>query len=266
MHLDPRTYFALIEGTLPPAEARALAKHLESDCELCERFLAERDRADELDGVSDAAIDLAFPPRRMEDDELAFARLQRRLRGTNRGRRWILASGAIAATLLVAAIAGTLVRRPGVPPSGEAWDGVKGSGHRAPAVHLRLATMGPAGDALPAASSERIDPAASLLFEVESDRSTEVVLARVAPDGSAELLWREHVKAGRTVVGSGGRAAAYRVSGLAGRQRFIVVAGAGLDPARAEQAVKAIAGAAPPKVGAGLPGGLVYDAVDVDVR
>src|SRR5512138_1550016 len=102
MHLDPRTYAGLIDGTLPPAEARALAEHLAGDCETCERFLAGRDRADELDGRGDAAIDLAFPPPRLQDDELAFARLQRRLRPTDSRRRRILAFGAVAAALLVA--------------------------------------------------------------------------------------------------------------------------------------------------------------------
>lgn len=262
MHLDPRTYAGLLDGTLPPAEARALAEHLAGDCETCERFLAGRDRADALDGLGDAAIDLAFPPPRLEDDELAFARLQRRLRPAPRGRRWILASAAIAATLLVTAVAGTLTHRAGSPPA-EAWDGVKGSGQGAAEVRLRFVRLAPGGATVQGGSGEQVAPSASLLFEVESDRSAEVVLARVAPDGSAELLWRQRVAAGRTVVGSGGRAAAYRVSGLSGRQRFVVVAGDGLDPARAEQAVKAVAAG---DVGAGTPGALVYDAVDVVVR
>ncbi len=42
MHLDERTYRGLLEGTLPPAAARALSEHLEGDCEVCEGFLAAR--------------------------------------------------------------------------------------------------------------------------------------------------------------------------------------------------------------------------------
>jgi hypothetical protein len=267
MHLDPKTYAGLLAGTLPPAEARALAEHLAGDCEPCERFLAERDRADELDGLGDAAIDRAFPPRRMPDDALAFARLRRRLRSATGGRRWVRAAGAIAASLLVVGVAGLLLhrRQPSAPPSA-AWDGVKGAEVRAPLVRLGLARLDDRGEATRVSSGEPLDRSAKLVFELELDRAADVALARVQPGGDVELLWRSREAAGRTVLGRAGQVSAYPLASHLGPQRFVVVASEGaVDGARLNAALAAFRPARLELVSQVL-GELSFDVAEVSVR
>lgn len=259
MHLDPRTYEGLLAGTLPAGEARALAEHLATDCEVCERFLAERTGTDALDGRSDAAIDRAFPPGPLPDDDLAFARVLRRLRAGGGARRRLLVTGAIAASLLAVAVAATLLRRSS--PAGEAWNGVKGARVDGPVVRLRFARLGASGEAVAGKSGDRIDRGASLVFEVESARGGEVALARVTSDGTVEPLWQERVAPGKTVVGSGGRAAGYPLADR-GSQRFVVVEGERLDPAQIEAAARAFAASGPGATSSGLS----CDGVEVVVR
>ena len=93
IHLDEARYRALLAGSLPEEEARALEAHLAADCEVCETFLAAR--VDVLDGlVDDAALSVrvastARPP----DGATAPARA----RSLGRPLRWAAATGALAA-------------------------------------------------------------------------------------------------------------------------------------------------------------------------
>jgi hypothetical protein len=261
MHLDPRTYDDLLEGTLPLEQARALADHLAGDCEQCERFLAERGGADALDGAGDAAIDRALPPRAPHADDLAFARIARRVRAEPARVRRALGLAAVAAALLVFAVTRLLPMRPPAPP--EAWDGVKGGGALGAEVHLRYVLLGADGQALKGGAGDAVPRDASLVFELESDRSAEAALARVSTDGRVELVWRDRLASGRTVLGSGGKAAAYPLAGLSGRQRFVLLAGDGpLDPARVERAASALATGMQPTE----PGVMSHDVVEVIVR
>lgn len=259
MHLDPRTYAALLAGTLPPEEARALSGHLAGDCERCERFLAERGSADALDGAADAAIDRAFPPRGLPSDDLAFARLRRRLRPGPARPRSSLALGALAATLLAFGLTRLLHQ----PKPDSAWDGVKGAATHAPELHLRYVLLGAGGETARGGSGDTVPREASLLFELESGSGVEAALARVSPEGRVEIVWRDRIASGRTVLGSAGRASAYPLAGLSGRQRFVLVAGDGpLDPGRVERVVAALVDGGRPAA----PGGLSYDIVEVTVR
>lgn len=266
MHLDPRTYAGLLAGTLPKEEARALAQHLAGTCERCERFLAERTQADELDGRGDAAIDAAFPLPAVPSDDLAFARIERRLRAGEPRRRHLLAAGAIAASLAVAGVAGLLVGRQASPPiPGASWDGVKGEA-RAPRVRLRFARLDDAGEAIRGQTGEAYGRDAKLVFELELDRAGSVALARVQPGGEPEVLWRRALPAGRAIVGEGGRAAAYPLASLQGTQRFVVVASdAPLTEVRLGQALGAFGAPRVEAVSRVFPG-LSFDGFEVTVR
>ncbi|HSN13754.1 MAG TPA: hypothetical protein VLT61_03925 [Anaeromyxobacteraceae bacterium] len=267
MHLDPLRYAALIGGTLPPAEARALSDHLAGDCELCERFLAEAG-ADALDGRSDAAIVGAFPPPPVPGGELEFARIVRRMAAGAPRRRRFAVPFAIAASLLLAGLAGLWVQRngPGGVAPGAGWDGVKGTAVATVQVRLRAVRLDADGAALPVHAGESLEPGARLLFEVTADRSAEVVLARVPPSGAAEIVWRSRVESGRTVVTMGGKAAAYPVAGLAGRQRFAALAAEGaLDDAKVARATSALALTEAQGDGTAAAG-VSVDVLDVSVR
>jgi hypothetical protein len=243
MHLDPRTYSGLLAGTLPPGEARVLSEHLSGDCETCERFLAGMAAADGLDGRSDAAIVGAFPPPLVPGGEREHARIQRRLRGSSAPRRRLLVPIAIAASLVMAGVAGMLVQRAGrTVPSSAGWDGVKGTEARPIRVRLRAVQLDTTGSAAPLRAGESLDPSARLLFEVEAERGADVALVHLPASGGAEIVWRSRVASGRTVLTTGGRAAAYPLAGLAGAQRFAVLAAeGGLDDARVARVTSALA-------------------------
>lgn len=263
MHLDPATYERLLAGTLPSGEARALAAHLAGECEICERFLALRRPADALDGLGEAALDRAFPASPVPGEELEFARIDRRLRAARAWRPRALAVGALAASLVVAGVAGLLARSPRPPPDATAWDGVKGTELRGPRVLLRVLRLPPGGEPLRGHSGESAERGERLLFEVEADRDVNAALIHVAEDGAAELLWRDRIRAGQTVLGAGGKAAAFALADLAGRQRFVLVASsAPLDPA---QAVTLARQGALPEGGGGA-GTTSTDTFEVTVR
>jgi hypothetical protein len=268
MHLDPRRHAALIAGTLPPEEARALAEHLARDCERCERFLAELGEADALDGRSDAAIAKAYPPPPVPGAELEFARILRRVRTPPR-RLLPAVPIAIAASLLLAGLAGLWVQRngPGGVPPTAGWDGVKGDAAAPVQVRLRAVRLDASGAAVPVRAGESLDPGARLLFEVEADRGADVVLVRVPPSGAAELVWRSRIARGRTVPTVGGKAAAYPVAALTGRQRFAVIAAeGGLDDARVARATSSLALSAALRDGAPATAGVSVDVLELSVR
>lgn len=271
MHLDRPTYAGLLAGTLPPEEARALADHLSRDCEECERFLAELQEADALDGRIDAAIAAALPFRPMPPNDLEFARIEERLRdprASHRARhRPFLVPAAIAASILVAGLAGLLLQRKPASHSFAAWDGVKGSEARPLRVRLRIARLDASGEPVRGQPGETLDRGAKLLFELELDRAADVALARATPNGEVEVVWRNRVAGGRTIVTQAGRAAAYPLGALAGTQRFVAVAAeGGLDAARLSRATAAFA--APGLVSPDSPAlsGLSVDFVEITVR
>lgn len=265
MHLDAKKYEALLAGTLSPSEARSLAQHLSGDCDICEQFLASREAADDLDGRADAAILRAAPAAPRPENELEFARIQRILRSERRGKGRLLAVGAVAASLVAIAVAGLVTRHVGSTPD-ESWDGVKGAGATAPAVHLRFARLQPGGEPQKGINGETVDRGATLMFEVESNRAANVALARLAPDGAVELLWSQHVGSGRTVLGAQGKTAAYPLAAEGGRQRFVLVGAFGaLDGQLVERAVRTLA-AGTGGDGARVPKPLSYDMVVVNVR
>jgi hypothetical protein len=268
MHLTESTYAALLSGTLPPGEARALAEHLGGACEPCERFLAERDRADGLDGLAEEAVASAFPPRGGRGDDLEFARIQRALRAGGRARRlWV--PGAIAASLLIAGVAGLVARQlaQSRPAETATWDGTKGLAPRPVPVRLRFLKVARDGAVEKGLTGERVDREAGLLFEVEADRGADVILARVAPGGGVEPLWHGRVPSGPTQITLDGKPAAYPLAALTGPQRFVLLAAeTALDAPRAARAAEALA--PPERVRPDLPAldGLSFDVIEIHVR
>ncbi|HEY6099094.1 MAG TPA: hypothetical protein VIW03_06675, partial [Anaeromyxobacter sp.] len=79
MHLTERTYELLLQGSLPPEDGRALARHLEEPCALCEEFLASRPTADAADGLVEEALG-ALAPAGGRGNDIEFARIERRVR------------------------------------------------------------------------------------------------------------------------------------------------------------------------------------------
>jgi hypothetical protein len=262
-HLTATAYARLLDGTLPPAEASALAEHLLADCAECERFLAERVGADAVDGEVDRIL-ASLPGRGGEGSDAEFARIERRLaRGRQVARLRRILPLAAAAGIVAAALTALLVlpREPERP----GWNGLKGAA--APAVPVRLrflvVTAAPGEPALEkGVSGARVDPSASLQLEVETGGPATVAVLRVPPGGAPELVWQERVAGGRTPVSVDGRPAAYPLAGLSGVQRFVAVASPEpLDPAWLAAAVRV-----GPVAGEAALGAVSLDVVEVDVR
>lgn len=267
MHLDPDKYAALLGGSLPPNEARDLSAHLAQECDICERFLADRGGADALDGAADAAIVSALPPAGGAGDNLEFARIKRRVPAVGTARRRNRLVAALAASILFAGVAGLVAQLRAQAPTAAPWDGVKGTDVSPIPVRLRFLKLTPGGAVEKGISGEPAGRVDSLLFEVEVGRAAEVAIARVGPGGAVELFWRSRLGAGRTQLTVSGKTAAYPLAALSGPQRFVLLASEqGLDDARA---LRAAADLAPPRgIQPALPSldGLSIDVAEVLVR
>ncbi len=268
MHPDARTHAALQAGELRPDEARALSELLEGACAQGEPYLTAQMNVDPLDGLTDAVIARALPAVGGEGNDLEFARIERALRRAAKRWRRTIAPAAIAASLLLAGVAGIVANQERERSLGvSAWDGTKGHELRAIPVRLRFLKLEPGGQFDKGISGDTVSASSSLIFEVEAGRAADLALARVSPGGAAEIVWRQRVAAGPTQVAVDGRPAAYPLSGLAGAHRFVLIASdAELDDAHARSAAAALA---PPR---GLADdapeldGLSLDVVDVSVH
>ncbi|HET9551973.1 MAG TPA: zf-HC2 domain-containing protein [Anaeromyxobacteraceae bacterium] len=263
MHLNEATYRALLDGTLPPGEARALAEHLEGDCEACERFLSERVEGDRLDGAVDSALVALAPPGAGAGNDLEYARIERTLRRPPPRRR-LLPGLAVAATVAIAGLAGLLLAR-APADRGAAWDGTKGTASHAIPLRLRFLVLTPGAGGPPGIekglSGQEVPAAASLQFQIELGRAAEVILLRADGAGNHEVFFRAHLPAGRTEVAVGGQPAAYPLATLAGSQRFLALASESpIDPADVARAARGAA-ARPDE-----PQPITLDQVEVKVR
>jgi hypothetical protein len=270
-HLTDRTYDLLLQGSLPPEDARTVARHLEEACAVCEEFLASRPTADAADGLVERALD-ALVPAGGRGNDLEFARIERALRGdapeARREPRRI-ASAAVAAAVLAAGLAGLVVPR--AAHERAAWDGWKGAPARMVPVALRFAvvrsTPGGAPSLEKGVPGQIVPAAASLQFQVEAGRPAHAALARISSRGVPDAFWRERIAEGRSAVTLAGAPAAYPLAGLDGPQRFVLLASdEPLDPGRVARAAAALAPPAP--MTANLPAleGLSLDIVEVEVR
>jgi hypothetical protein len=248
MHLTAHSYAALLDRTLPGADARGLAAHLEAGCEACERWLSDRPAADRLDGAVDAAL-LAIPgPAGGAGSDVEFTRIALALasapaRSVARRRRTAGVAVAVVVALAMAGVAGLLLRTR-VPPE---WDGLKGAGPPAVPLRLRFLVIHPAPGGPPeiekGVTGQVVPGEASLQFQVELGREADVVLARAAGD-AIEPFFHARLPPGRTVVTVDGQPAVYPLSQLAGRQRFLALAAEQtIEPADIDRAARGADGA-----------------------
>lgn len=262
-HLSQETYRRLLDGTLPPHEARALAEHLAADCPECEELLAQRTEADALDGRVDRA--LAALAAGEAGNDLEFDRIQRRIAASAAARRRPSRTWSLAAAALVLVASVSILewadRRAATSPG---WDGEKGFATRAVPVRLRFLVLDPAGGIEKGVAGEAVHAGARLQFEVELGRAADVALVRVPARGAPEVFLRERLGSGRTTVSVDGRPAAYPLEGLAGPQRFLAIASP--EPLDERGVVAAAQALAPPARlspdAAGLEG-LSLDGVEV---
>lgn len=275
-HLTEPVYARLIRGELPPDEAAAWARHLESGCEECEAFLAARPEPDALDARADRALAALGPPGAPGND-LEYRRIEQRLAQGPRAdagrappRRLPRPALAVAAGVAAAGLAGLwLASR---SPERPEWTGEKGMGAVPASAPVRLRFLVVTGGAgAPSVekgvSGQPVPAGASLQFELELGRAAQVALVRAAPGRPPEVFFREALPAGRTVVSVDGRPAAYPLSDLSGPQRFVAVASpAPLDEAAAARAAGQVAGGARMEQGVPGPEGLSVDVVDVTVQ
>ncbi len=273
MHLTEHTVRRLLDGTIDPAAARALAAHLESDCPECEALLAAGP-AGALDGLADRALTALAPVRPEEaGSDLEYARIQRKLRPHRSGRpRWTRLA-ALAATLVVAAGVVVLfaVERAGRQAR---WDGVKGvAGRLSHPVPIRLRAIAvisePSGLATwKVVSGEALPSRAALQIQLEVGGAADVAIARVGPAGELDVFWHERVAtAGPVRLSVAGRPAAYPLAGLGGPQRLVVVASP--ETLAADRVAAAARALAPPaRIGGESPAleGLSIDVLEITVR
>jgi hypothetical protein len=261
-HIDESTVRRLLSGEIRGEAARRVADHLESSCEVCESVLSDSGSADRLDGTLDAAL-FFVPPRKGEaGSDREWASIQRQLLPPRR-RTWRYAGlGAAAAAALALGATITLMGR----PEQGVLDGFKGreSEQSSARLLLSLSVPGPGAPSLERAASGAVVPSeASLLFRVEASGPAQLALLRVGPDGS-EVLWEgSATRAGAIDVEVGGHPAAYPLHGLAGRQRFGLLAAPSLDPQTLQAARRVLSGSE----AAGAPSPAVsLDVVEVTVR
>lgn len=165
-HLDAPSFAALVKD---PAAHAALLDHLAQGCDVCDEFLAAH--ADAFDGPVDQLLLSLAPQPAPARDDLAWARLQRRLRGQPSSRRWVAyaAVASLAAVLAVAVSVGFLR-----PPAPQTDLGVKGAS--TPQLELQAAVRAGDGHFEAFADGTRVSSHGVLVFRA---RSTVDGVARV---------------------------------------------------------------------------------------
>jgi hypothetical protein len=272
-HLTEERYRGLVEGTLTPEEASALARHLDAPCQACEEFLAGRPDADALDGQVDRALAAAAPvPAAGRGTDLEFRRIQRAMTvravpGHPRGR-WVSPTyrASLAAAAIVAVLGGLWAMEVLDRTRHPDWTGAKGMSSAAVPVQLRfLVDRGEVIDK--GLSGQEVSRDDRLRFELTLAHDADVALVRVGTAGQPEVFYRDTLKAGSTLVSVEGKPAAYPLAGLEGPQRFVAVASPSwIDDTRAADAAAVLA--PPARISGASPRleGLTLDVVEVTVR
>jgi len=181
IHLDSDRIAAILDGSLPAAQARWLADHLAGECPVCERALQDGPNLDLLFRLLDAADAPPVAPAVSERQRI-WAGVEVSLGART---RWRLPA-AIGSLLLAASVL-LLIR---VAPVSE--PGIKGAEEAAPEVHLRV-VAGRTGDGSMdlerrIADGDRLTADHLLLFELETDRSSARYLFAVDGTGRVDQL------------------------------------------------------------------------------
>jgi hypothetical protein len=268
-HLDLETYRKLRSGKLDPARAREIAEHLDSACDACEAFLAEQP-PDELDGSVDATLVSLAPVSEAEKgNDLEYARIRRAIAPRRSVVSRVSRYMAVAAAVLVVGGVSLKVYQHQRAQRDLAWTGEKGRTGRVVPARLRFAVVegGSGAPQLDHGRSGAVVPAdASLAFRVEVGRPAYVALIRIGA-GESEVVWKTYTPRPAVLdVSDNGRPAAYPLRGLAGTQRFALVASERpIGPedlaAAARAATGASAGAEDPRWNV-----MTLDVVEVTIR
>ncbi len=248
MHLTQNTQRLLLDGRLDPAQARALAAHVETGCSVCESALSAS-RADGLDGMVDVALTRLAPVDPADaGNDLEFARIRRHARSPRRVAWRGLGMGALAAGLAAMVVGGVLLVR-GRSTTEYRWDGVKGVVPPAAAATVRLSAvsvLAGRGEDPPllrkVGSGDLLPGEAVLQIQLEVGGASELALARVGRSGAVELFWQgRSTEAGKVLLlAADGRPAGYPLAELSGPQRLVAVAS---ERRLTERQATAVAGA-----------------------
>jgi hypothetical protein len=199
IHLDPGTIDAILDGSLDPAQARALREHLAQPCERCEAALTEHSldlegllRLVEAHEAMDGPVEQPLSPleraalwQSIESDMPATGAAPRRRPA------WRLPAGAAVAVLAMAAALLIFLRPP------QPYDGIKGPGDgdtspAPPSLELRV-VLGREVDGTVelerrVQQGEVLARDAFLLFELEADRLAARYLFVVDAEGAVTQL------------------------------------------------------------------------------
>ena len=231
-HLTSAKLAALLEGSLPVEEIRALAAHLEQPCPRCEALLeAEGPELETLCALLEAES-------AWEGEERLPAphreRLAQEILPTPR-RSWRIPGGLGAVVALAAAL--LIFLRPGPPEPG----GLKGAELSPPGVELRVVAAQEQGDSLELlgllSDGDQAQRQWTLLFEIHSDRAAARSLFVVDGASRLTLLYPpagalpELEAGGRRAVSVGSSRVALDLGDMEGPLTLVAAASAlALDP------------------------------------
>jgi hypothetical protein len=137
MTIDDEIFFAWIDGELPGPEAQRVAEAVAADPVLARRAEQHRALAQQLRGAFDPLIEAPVPDRfAVPPASLAEARERREARSLPRQAQW----AAMAATLAVGIVAGSLIAPGGSGPVSVERDRLVASGELDQALSTRLAS------------------------------------------------------------------------------------------------------------------------------
>jgi hypothetical protein len=190
-HLTPERLEALLDGSLPEPQRRALAAHLSDDCPQCAEVLAEGPGLDTLARLLEAE---SAPPEPLDAATRAagWAALEAEADASDEasiprpsGRRWW--RNGLGAALALAAAVMLFVLFTGPQPPEESIKGPVAT--IPPEVHLRVVAgrAGPERFELDrrVVAGDQVDRGETLLFEVETDRRAARYLFAVDPGAVA---------------------------------------------------------------------------------
>lgn len=208
-HLNPARIEQLLDGSIDPLVAQALATHLADDCEICAASLTHEPDLDTLVRLLDAvAVEPEIPPLpvgvaiwKAIDDKLDAPVAKQAAQGQRR-RRWfiIAAVGAVAAGVALVPVL--------LPSSGDkpGWDGTKG-GVPAPTVDLKV-MVGAAAETgfIPGrrlGQGDTVTPGDTLVFELKV--SADAARYLVVLDGSGDQYWLQPQPGAAVTIQSAGQ-------------------------------------------------------------
>ncbi len=163
-HINQALWQALLAGTLPEDKRKQIVDHLDSDCETCDRIIAQFDQADALDGlVDDVLLDLC-PPSADSFNELGFLRVKRELKPRRVSHR----TWAGVASVMAAGLAAFFLMPP--PQNQNPYDHLKGTGTDA-ALRLEVLQSQAAQGVTPLVHDQSIQIGNTIVFRLRLNQA-----------------------------------------------------------------------------------------------